>query len=81
MKVNSVQKVTSSFGGCGCTILLFNLLLGGWSVDYCLNAILGKNIPWYGDVIIGLFTAEVSVPLAIVLWILSLFGIHFPIIK
>lgn len=65
---------------CGCTVavLIFNLALGGWSFAYCLSALAGKSIPWYGDVVIGMFAGEVTVPLAIVLWLLSLFGIHGP---
>lgn len=78
---SSVETVAASGGGCGCAIILFNLLVGGWSVNYCLYAFLGKDVPWYIDVLIGLFVAEISVPTAIVLWILSHFGIQFPIIK
>lgn len=65
---------------CGCLILLFNVLLGGWSVDYCLGFILNKDVPWYIDMLIGLIAGEVTIPTAIILWILSYFGVHPPLI-
>lgn len=61
-------------------ILLFNVILGGFCFDYSLYAILGKDIPWYGDAICGFVSGEIVVPLAIVLWVLSWFGVSFPLI-
>lgn len=60
------------FGGCGCILLILgiNLLLGGASFDYVLYSVLGKDIPWYGDMLAGLFVGEFTVPAAIVCWIL-----------
>lgn len=62
---------------CGCFSILiaFNLLIGGWSVNYLLQFFLGKTIPLLGAAVIGLFVAELSVPVAIVVAILQLFGI------
>lgn len=64
--------------GCSCLVWLgiiaFNLTLGAMAVNYILEVWLAKDIPWYGDVIIGLFTAEIAVPAAIVTWLLRLFG-------
>jgi hypothetical protein len=61
---------------CGCYIfvLIFNLLVGGWSVNYLL-LLLGKNIPFFWDTLIGIFTAEISVPVAVVVWILKSLGV------
>lgn len=59
--------------GYGCLILLLNLLLGGWSVDYLLQ-FLGKNIHWIGDVLIGLVIGQFTIPIALVIWLLQLFG-------
>lgn len=61
--------------------ILFYLLLGGLSFDYCLWSIFGKNIPWYADVICGIFTAEVTIPGMIVCFILRMFGIEAPFIQ
>lgn len=53
---------------CGCltAIFIFNLLFGGWSVDYLTNQVFIKNLPFWADIVIGLFTAQLSVPAAIV---------------
>ena len=80
-KVATKATTTITRIGCGCgSILLVNLTLGGVSFWYCLKEIAGMAIPWYGNAIIGLFTGQITVPLAIVLWLLSLFGIHGPFI-
>jgi len=67
----------TSLGGCGCWIVLlvFNLALGGWSVNYLLQWWFEKNIPFIFDTIIGLFIAEVSVPVAVIGAILRHFGV------
>lgn len=61
---------------CGCTLafVLFNLLVGGWSVNFLL-AVLGISIPFVGDMIIGMFIAQISVPVALVILILRAFGV------
>jgi hypothetical protein len=67
------NKETGGFCGCALLILVINLLLGGFCFDYCFWAIFGKDIPWYGDMICGLFLGEFVLPLSVVLWILSFF--------
>ena len=63
----------------GCfVVMILNLLLGGWSFDYCLWAIFGKDIPFWGDMICGFFAGEVTIPLAIVCFILRCCGIESP---
>lgn len=68
----------AGFMGCGCVVwiavLAFNLLIGSMAVNYLLAVWLSKDIPWFGDMIIGLFTAEFAVPAAIVTWLLKIFG-------
>jgi hypothetical protein len=56
-------------------IVLFNVLAGGWSVAYLLSIFLAKTIPFWGACLIGLFTAEITVPVAIVTWLLKAFGV------
>lgn len=62
---------------CGCValVILLNISVGGWSVDYLLKFFLDKNIPFIGDALIGLFIAEFSVPIAIVVALLRYFGV------
>lgn len=64
------------FINCGCSLLLviFNLWIGGWSVNYLLAFFLDKTIPTLGAMLIGLFTAQLSVPVAIVIALLRYFG-------
>jgi hypothetical protein len=62
--------------GCTCAVMLvvFNALVGGWSVDYLLTFFLSKDIPFLADALIGLFVAQLSVPAAIIIAVLRHFG-------
>ncbi len=70
-------EVASIIGGpCGCWLLIviFNVVLGGWSVDVLL-ALFDKDIPFWGDALIGLIVGEVTIPVALVYTILHYFGV------
>lgn len=54
--------------------LLINATIGAWSIIEILSWF-GKSIPLIGSILIGLFVAEISVPVAIVGYILRLFGV------
>ena len=60
-------------GGCGCflMILIFNLLLGGLAFQYSLKTVFNRDVPWYTDVVCGLFLGEIVVPAAIVCYIVK----------
>jgi hypothetical protein len=62
----------------GCLIIIlafvFNTVVGGWSVDEILSWF-GKDIPVWGNAIIGIFAGEITVPVAIIGKILIWFGI------
>jgi hypothetical protein len=62
-------------GGCYLILIIFNTIVGGWSVSYLLEIFANKIIPFWGSCLIGLFTAQVSVPVAIVVWLLKFFGV------
>lgn len=71
-------------GSCGCmlAILLFNVVLGAWTFSYDLWVLAGKTAPWWANVICGLLGGEVTVPLALILWVLSAAGvIHGPLVR
>jgi len=55
-------------------VLVINLTIGAWSVIEILSWF-GKSIPLLGSIVIGLFAAEVSIPVAIIGWILRICGI------
>lgn len=62
--------------GCGTIIfiVLLNLSIGTWSVIEILSWF-GKSIPVIASMVIGLFSGQISIPIAIVGYILRLFGI------
>jgi len=67
-------------GGCGCylTVIVINLTFGAWCFSYSLNSFFGKDAPWYLDVVGGLFLGELTIPLAVVCFILNSIGVHTP---
>ena len=71
------QSSESSIASCGCGLLLvvFNLFVGGWSVNYLLQFFLAKTIPFIGAMLIGFFAGEISVPVAVVIALLKWFGV------
>lgn len=65
-------------GGCFLALFMFNLTVGGWSVIRCVNIFLGQTIDFWWAVLIGLFAAEFTVPLAIIGILLQAAGVHIP---
>jgi len=72
--LNKQQKVSI---GVGCTvitiILLINALIGGFCFDYGLFVFFGKNLPFWADMLVGLFLGEIAIPAAILAFILQFF--------
>lgn len=62
---------------CGCMVLivLLNLSIGAWCAQYLLLTWFAKDIPWYADMIIGLFLGELTIPLTVITFILKTFGV------
>lgn len=68
----SDERTHVTVGGCcSCSFVLFNLILGGWSAWYLALTFLHQHIAWYWAVLIGLIGGEVTVPVAIVIFILK----------
>lgn len=67
----------SSLFTCGCylAIFIFNISVGGWSVNYLLQFFLDKTISFLGAAVIGLFAGELTVPVAVVIAILRFFNV------
>lgn len=55
-------------------IFTVNLVIGTWAVNTILSWF-SKDIPLWADALIGLFTAEVTTPIAIVGYILKACGV------
>lgn len=68
----------SSGAGIGCliwiVIVVINLTIGAWSVAEIMSWF-GKTIPTIACVVIGLFAGEISIPVAVVGWILKICGV------
>lgn len=65
----------TGFIGCALIILIINLTVGGWSVIYLVENLLHKAISWPWAILIGLFAGELTVPLAILVWLLKMAGV------
>lgn len=61
-------------GGFILFILALNASIGGFAVNYLLS-LFGKNIPFLLDMVIGFFAGQFAIPLAIIGYLLRLFGI------
>lgn len=80
MQFNSTSADHGCGVTCGCLIILLilNLTLGAVCVQYDLYSLWGAELPWYGNVGIGLVAGEVAVPIAIVCWIVRQCGVDAP---
>lgn len=74
MRTNSDSNSLISCG-CAFALLVFNVFVGSWSVNYLLEFFLSKTIPFIGSALIGLFVGEISVPVAVVIAILKYFHV------
>lgn len=61
--------------GCGCLLLILNLIFGGVSVNYLLLTFTDKVLPFMWATVVGLITGSFVIPAAVVVWILKTFGI------
>lgn len=71
-----------SYGSAGCLFLLvvyaIVATIGGVCFDYSLDAITGKDVPWYADAVAGVVASPIVVPTAVVCWIVELSGEETP---
>lgn len=73
-----INLMISPFG-CWVSLLILQLAVGAFTFNYCLQNILGKDVPWYVDIVAGLFLAEFTLPLAVLIWVLKLAGVEMPL--
>jgi hypothetical protein len=76
-KIEMSNRSDMSSVTCGCYILVMviNLFVGGWSVNYLLQFFLEKTVSPIAAALIGLIVGEVSIPVAIVVAILKSLGV------
>lgn len=62
--------------GCATAIVvaIINLTCGAWSIGEILSWF-GKDIPFWGDGLIGLILGQFSVPIAVIGWVLRVCGV------
>jgi len=65
----------SIYCGCMAVVALINLSLGAISVNYLLQTFTEKVLPFFWAMVIGLFVGELSMPAAVIVWILKKFGV------
>jgi len=71
-KMNKLFKIKSKL--ILILFLAFNFTLGAWSTDVILSWF-GKDIPLFWDGIIGIFSAELTLPIAIIGEILKMLNV------
>jgi hypothetical protein len=71
------RKDSNTLATCGIYLLIavVNLFLGGISVQYLIEVFTTKVIPFWGAAIIGLFAGEITIPVAVIVYLLKLFNI------
>lgn len=83
--INKRNSFRSSGGGCLAISLVLGIQFIIWFSFYILSAhmfqynlwnIIGKDIPWYGDALGGLF--PLNIPIAIIVFIAHLCGVPTP---
>lgn len=68
-------------GGCCAVVLVFNLLFGGFCLNFCLGTLFGTSLHWLVAGILGLFLGEITIPLAFILWVIALSGVATPFFR
>lgn len=63
--------------GCAVLVMVFNLTIGYISVQYLLTTFIGNAAPWGAALIGGLFLGQVTVPAALLVWLVQLAGYVF----
>lgn len=66
-----------SSAGCGCValVLLLNITVGAISAHYVILTWLSKDIAWGWAALIGLVGGELTIPAALITWLLIQAGV------
>lgn len=54
-------------------LITIYIMIATWSSDYLIDVILDKDIPIFVDIIIGIIAGSITIPMAIVVWIIMQF--------
>ena len=86
MKSNKKKESALTGVGClgvGCSlwigVIILNLTLGAYCFAFSLDFLFGKSVDTSWNVISGLFLGELTIPVAVICWILKLAGVSNPV--
>ena len=65
--------------GCFALILLFNVTIAGFMVNWLTKFLFAVNLAWWKDVLIGLVGGQLVVPAFFISLVLKLVGLHSPL--
>lgn len=72
-------ELTKEQEGCAyCLLGACVLTCRAIAFDYALTSIVGKAIPWYGDVVGGFVGWKFTIPVGLICWLLRLCGVDAP---
>lgn len=66
--MNSHNNSSGASGLVFTMMLLSNLIFGGMSINYLLDAFVHQTLGWFPAAILGLFLGQIAVPVAIIFW-------------
>jgi len=76
------NRVVDDTAWLGCAFVMGILssyaTVGMLSFEYVLKCIVDKDIPWYADFICGFVGGGITIPGAIICWVLQLCGMEVP---
>jgi hypothetical protein len=77
MTISNKTMTRGSYLSCGCglLIIILNLVGGAWSVNYLLEFFLDKTIAWGYAFLIGIFSGQFSIPIAVIMYLLEKGGV------
>lgn len=79
-KIKGSVNGDAALVGCGCWILyvLVGATIGAVAFDYSLFCFTGKGVNAFWDVLGGAVLGGITIPLAVICYILKLAGVHTP---
>ena len=74
--------VKTGIGGFGCflLVLVFNVVIGGYCLNYVMATVFGKTMSLLMAGLISLVLGEFTVPAALICFVLRAFGVHTPLV-
>jgi hypothetical protein len=78
MDIKWIMRLCGGLLGCLALVLFVNLTLGSLCFAYVLHTVTGLTAPLWGNLVGGLFLGELTIPLTVIVWLLTICGAHVP---